>query len=55
MKVFQEGVKTLEEAREILRKHKIEKLPIVDEEFRLKGLITIKRHREGGGLSQLRP
>ena len=33
---------TLEEAREILRKHKIEKLPIVDEEFRLKGLITIK-------------
>ena len=33
---------TLDEAREILRKHKIEKLPIVDEEFRLKGLITIK-------------
>ena len=33
---------TLEEAREILRKHKIEKLPIVDDEFRLKGLITIK-------------
>lgn len=33
---------TLEEAREILRKHKIEKLPIVDSEFRLKGLITIK-------------
>ncbi len=33
---------TLEEAREILRRHKVEKLPIVDEEFRLKGLITIK-------------
>ncbi len=33
---------TLDQAREILRKHKIEKLPIVDEQFRLKGLITIK-------------
>ena len=33
---------TLEEAQEILRKHKIEKLPIVDGEGRLKGLITIK-------------
>ena len=32
----------LAEAREILRQHKIEKLPIVDENFRLKGLITIK-------------
>ena len=36
-----EGI-TLEEAKEILRRHKIEKLPIVDDEFRLKGLITIK-------------
>ena len=36
-----EGI-TLEEAKEILRKHKIEKLPLVDDEFRLKGLITIK-------------
>ena len=36
-----EGV-TLEEAKEILRRHKIEKLPIVDKDFRLKGLITIK-------------
>ena len=33
---------TLEEAKKILLKHKIEKLPIVDEAFRLKGLITIK-------------
>ncbi len=33
---------TLDEAREILRRHKIEKLPIVDEHFHLKGLITIK-------------
>jgi IMP dehydrogenase len=33
---------TLQEAQEILRKHKIEKLPLVDENFMLKGLITIK-------------
>ena len=33
---------TLEEAKEILRRHKVEKLPIVDDEFHLKGLITIK-------------
>jgi len=33
---------TLEEAKQILRKHKIEKLPIVDGKFVLKGLITIK-------------
>lgn len=33
---------TLEEAKEILRKHKVEKLPIVDENYMLKGLITIK-------------
>ncbi len=33
---------TLEEAKEILRRHKIEKLPIVDENFKLRGLITIK-------------
>lgn len=33
---------TLEEAQEILRKHKIEKLPLVDEQYKLIGLITIK-------------
>jgi len=33
---------TLDEAKQILRRHKIEKLPIVDESFALKGLITIK-------------
>ena len=33
---------TLEGAQEILRKHKIEKLPLVDENGMLKGLITIK-------------
>ncbi len=33
---------SLEEAKEILHKHRIEKLPVVDEEYRLKGLITIK-------------
>lgn len=33
---------TLAEAQEILRKHKIEKLPIVDKDGMLKGLITIK-------------
>lgn len=33
---------TLSEAQEILRQHKIEKLPLVDNEGKLKGLITIK-------------
>lgn len=33
---------TLEEAKEILRRYKIEKLPLVDKDFNLKGLITIK-------------
>lgn len=33
---------SLEEAEKILRKHKIEKLMLVDDEFKLKGLITIK-------------
>ncbi|OPF52095.1 IMP dehydrogenase [Clostridium baratii] len=33
---------TITEAKEILKKHKIEKLPLVDKEGNLKGLITIK-------------
>jgi len=33
---------TLKQAQEILRQHKIEKLPLVDDEGNLKGLITIK-------------
>ena len=33
---------TLQEAQKILARHKIEKLPIVDENFNLRGLITIK-------------
>lgn len=33
---------TLAQAQEILRKHRIEKLPIVDDKGNLKGLITIK-------------
>jgi IMP dehydrogenase len=33
---------TLQDAKSILKSHKIEKLPIVDEQFRLCGLITIK-------------
>jgi IMP dehydrogenase len=33
---------TLQDAEEILQKHKVEKLPLVDENDHLKGLITIK-------------
>ena len=33
---------TLDQARELLRKHKVEKLPLVDDHGNLKGLITIK-------------
>ncbi|MEA1960004.1 MAG: IMP dehydrogenase [Bacillota bacterium] len=33
---------TMEDAMQLLRKYKIEKLPLVDDEFNLKGLITIK-------------
>jgi IMP dehydrogenase len=33
---------TLVEAQEILHRRKVEKLPVVDENFRLKGLITVK-------------
>ncbi|MGI9112530.1 MAG: IMP dehydrogenase [Gaiellaceae bacterium] len=37
---------TLEDANEILRRHKIEKLPVVDGEGRLRGLITVKDIRK---------
>ncbi|HDD66450.1 MAG TPA: CBS domain-containing protein, partial [Nitrososphaeria archaeon] len=37
--VAEEGI-TIEEAREIFRRHKVEKLPIVSEGWKLKGLIT---------------
>jgi IMP dehydrogenase len=33
---------TLEQAREILHKHKVEKLLVVDRDFNLRGLITVK-------------
>jgi len=33
---------SLEEAKQLLHEHRIEKLPVVDEEFRLRGLITVK-------------
>lgn len=33
---------SIEDAKELLRKHRIEKLPLVDEEGRLRGLVTIK-------------
>lgn len=33
---------SLEEAKKMLHKHKIEKLLVVDDEYRLKGLITVK-------------
>ncbi|MCP3981986.1 MAG: IMP dehydrogenase [bacterium] len=33
---------TLEQAKELLHKHRIEKLPVVDDQFRLRGLITVK-------------
>lgn len=38
---------TLDEAKKILAKYKIEKLPLVDENFNLKGLITIKDIEKG--------
>ncbi len=33
---------TLEEAESILHRHRVEKLPVVDSRYRLKGLITVK-------------
>ena len=45
-----EGI-TLEEAKKILAKARKEKLPIVDEDFNLKGLITIKDIEENDQVS----
>ncbi len=36
-----EGI-SLEDAAEVLKKHKVEKLPIIDKDNKLKGLVTIK-------------
>ncbi len=36
----------LEEAKKVLHEHRVEKLPLVDKEFRLQGLITIKDIRK---------
>jgi IMP dehydrogenase len=33
---------TLEQAKKILHRHRVEKLPVVDDKYRLKGLITVK-------------
>ena len=33
---------TLEQAKRILHRHRVEKLPVVDDKYRLKGLITVK-------------
>jgi IMP dehydrogenase len=33
---------TLEQAKELLHRHRIEKLPVVDADFKLRGLITVK-------------
>jgi IMP dehydrogenase len=38
---------TLDEARSILHQHKVEKLLVVDHDFRLKGLITVKDIQKG--------
>ncbi|MEQ1898686.1 MAG: IMP dehydrogenase [Vicinamibacterales bacterium] len=53
---------TLDQARAILHKHKVEKLLVVDHDFRLKGLITVKDiqkavkypHASKDGLGRLR-
>jgi IMP dehydrogenase len=37
----EEGI-SLESAKELLHKYKIEKLPVVDDDFKIKGLITMK-------------
>jgi IMP dehydrogenase len=39
-------------AREILHEHKVEKLLVVDRDYRLKGLITVKGHPESGQIPE---
>jgi IMP dehydrogenase len=43
--VVKEGIDQ-ETAKEIMHRHKIEKLPVVDDDFKLKGLITLKDIRK---------
>lgn len=45
--VANEGV-TTEQAVELIRRHKVEKIPIVDKDWRVKGLITAKDIRSRG-------
>ncbi len=47
--VFETGIPTEETAREKFNKHRIEKLPVIDDEGRLTGLITVRdmeKHRD---------
>jgi IMP dehydrogenase len=47
--VFETGIPTEDAAREKFNKHRIEKLPVIDEEGRLTGLITVRdmeKHRD---------
>lgn len=44
--VLKEGNVSQEEAKRKMHQYKIEKLPVVDDEFRLKGLITLKDIRK---------
>ena len=37
--------------RELLHKHRIERVLIVDGDFNLKGMMTVNGHRKGQGLS----
>ena len=46
---------TLEEAKKILAAHRIEKLPLVDADYNLRGLITIKDIEKARTVSQLGP
>src|SRR2546422_3708021 len=41
----------LDEAKELLHQHRIEKLLVVDDEFRLRGLITVKEDRKSTRLN----